>query len=299
MLDHHIKFFLQYLVSERGLAANSVRAYASDLRHFAGYMEQNGKTLFASVNRDFLLDYLGECKERGLESATLARRLISLKIFFRFLKEEKIIPEDPSEWMDSPKLWHILPEYLQEQEVEAMLNVHNLRSGDPLEIRNRALLELFYASGLRVSELADLPLAALDFDTEMIRVVGKGSKTRFVPVGKIALKAIGHYLQHARPELAEKSPSTPQLFLSRTGKKLDRERLWAIVRDTAVAAGISKPVHPHTLRHSFASHLLAHGADLRVIQEMLGHACISTTEIYTHVDQNRLTELHRKFHPRS
>ncbi len=299
MLDHHVKYFLQYLVTERGLARNSVDSYASDLKHFLGYLEKHAVTLFADVTRETLLDYLGECREAGMESTTLARRLISLKLFFRFLHDEKLVREDVSALMDSPKLWHILPDFLSEQEVDAMLNIHAIRTDDPLELRNRAILELLYASGLRVSESVSVGVNAIDFDTEMIRVTGKGAKTRFVPVGKIALQTIRLYLAQARPALAKKNPRAPWLFLSRTGKKLNRERVWAMVRDTAVAAGITKNVHPHTLRHSFASHLLAHGADLRVIQEMLGHASIATTEVYTHVDQNRLTELHRKFHPRS
>ncbi|MBO5762989.1 MAG: tyrosine-type recombinase/integrase, partial [Lentisphaeria bacterium] len=150
----------------------------------------------------------------------------------------------------------------------------------------------------RVSEVASLPLDAVDYDTEMVRVVGKGSKTRLVPIGKPALRALRQYLAEIRPILAEKNPRATQIFLSNNGKRLDRERIWGIVKEAALLAGISKNVHPHTLRHSFASHLLAHGADLRVIQEMLGHSDIGTTEIYTHVDQDRLTAIHRKFHPR-
>ena len=245
-----------------------------------------------------LLDYLGECRENGMESTTIARRLIAFKLFFRFLYDEGLIPEDPSALMDSPKLWQVLPDYLSEAEVDAMLAVHSLRTDDPLELRNRAILEMFYASGLRVSEVVNLAVNAIDFDTEMLRITGKGAKTRFVPIGKPALQTLRRYLEQARPHLLEKSGSSPVCFLSRNGKKLNRERVWAVVRDTAIAAGITKSVHPHTLRHSFASHLLAHGADLRVIQEMLGHSSIATTEVYTHVDQDRLTELHRQFHPR-
>lgn len=298
MLSHHIKFFLQYLVSERGLARNSVSSYGFDLKHFSGYLETNGIGSFGEVTRAMLLDYLGECRESGMESTTIARRLISFKLFFRFLADEQLIHEDPSALMDSPKLWHILPDYLSEDEVDAMLAVHQTKTDDPLEIRNRTILELFYASGLRVSEMVNLPLNAVDFDSEMIRVVGKGAKTRFVPVGKPALAALQIYLAKARPALLGNHSNQPVCFLSRTGRKLNRERVWAIVRDTAIAAGITKSVHPHTLRHSFASHLLAHGADLRVIQEMLGHASIATTEVYTHVDQDRLSELHKRFHPR-
>ena len=298
MLSHHIKFFLQYLVTERGLARNSIRSYGFDLKHFSGYLEHNGIKSFGAVTRSMLLDYLGECRENGMESTTIARRLIAFKLFFRFLHEEGLIPEDPSALMDSPKLWHILPDYLSEAEVDAMLAVHKPETDDPLELRNRAILEVFYASGLRVSEVVDLAVNAIDFDTEMLRITGKGAKTRFVPIGKPALHTLQKYLDCARPHLLGRQTSNPLCFVSRTGKKLNRERVWAVVRDTAIAAGISKSVHPHTLRHSFASHLLAHGADLRVIQEMLGHSSIATTEVYTHVDQDRLSELHRQFHPR-
>ena len=298
MLSHHIKFFLQYLVSERGLARNSVLSYGFDLKHFSGYLENNSIKSFGDVTRAMLLDYLGECRENGMESTTIARRLISFKLFFRFLFDEGLIPSDPSSLMDSPKLWHILPDYLSETEVDAMLAVHAVETDDPLELRNRAIMEVFYASGLRVSEVVNLPLNAIDFDTEMLRISGKGAKVRFVPIGKPALLTLQRYLTFARPHLLGNQPNIPVCFLSRTGKKLNRERVWAVVRDTAIAAGITKSVHPHTLRHSFASHLLAHGADLRVIQEMLGHSSIATTEVYTHVDQDRLTELHRQFHPR-
>ena len=298
MLSHHIKFFLQYLITERGLARNSIQSYGFDLKHFSGYLEQNNVKSFGGVTRAMLLDYLGECRENGMESTTIARRLISFKLFFRFLYDEGLIPEDPSALMDSPKLWQVLPDYLSEAEVDAMMAVHSIKTDDPLELRNRAIMEIFYASGLRVSEVVDLAVNAIDFDTEMLRITGKGAKTRFVPIGKPALQTLRRYLEQARPLLMEKSGNSPFCFLSRNGKKLNRERVWAVVRDTAVAAGITKSVHPHTLRHSFASHLLANGADLRVIQEMLGHSSIATTEVYTHVDQDRLTELHRQFHPR-
>jgi len=299
MIAHLIKFFQQFLVSERGLARNSVISYSSDLRHFAEYLTKHNIARPEEVTRDTLLDYLGECRETGMESTTLARRLVSLKLFFRFLADESLIKQDPSQLMDSPKLWSILPDFLSEAEVDAMLAVHSPESDDPLEIRDRAIMEVFYASGLRVSEVAGMPVNAIDFDTEMLRITGKGSKTRFVPIARPALQILRRYLAKARPLLTEKNPAIPYCFVSYRGKKIDRERLWAIVRDTAIAAGITKNVHPHTLRHSFASHLLAHGADLRVIQEMLGHSSISTTEVYTHVDRDRLTELHHKFHPRA
>ncbi len=299
MMEHNLQHFLQYLVSERGLARHSVDAYRADLEDFIDYLRARGVSSFAGADRAMLVDYLGDCRDAGMETATVARRLVSIKLLFRFLTDEKLLERDESRVMDSPKLWRILPDFLSAEEVAALIGVFSDRSGDALELRNRAIMELLYSSGLRVSEIASLPLSAVDFDTEIVRVTGKGSKTRVVPVGKIALQLLRRYLEAARPELAEKNPRAAELFLSRNGRRLDRERIWGIVKEAALLAGISKNVHPHTLRHSFASHLLENGADLRVIQEMLGHADISTTEIYTHIDKSRLAAIHRKFHPRS
>ena len=299
MMEHNLQHFLQYLVSERGLARHSVEAYRADLEDFIDYLRTRGISSFTEVDRAMLVDYLGDCRDAGMETATVARRLVSIKLLFRFLTDEKLLERDESRVMDSPKLWRILPDFLSAEEVAAFIGVFSDRSGDALELRNRAIMELLYSSGLRVSEIASLPLSAVDFDTEIVRVTGKGSKTRVVPVGKIALQLLRRYLESARPELAEKNPRAAELFLSRNGRRLDRERIWGIVKEAALLAGISKNVHPHTLRHSFASHLLENGADLRVIQEMLGHADISTTEIYTHIDKSRLAAIHRKFHPRS
>ena len=279
MMEHNLQHFLQYLVSERGLARHSVEAYRADLEDFIDYLRTRGISSFTEVDRAMLVDYLGDCRDAGMETATVARRLVSIKLLFRFLTDEKLLERDESRVMDSPKLWRILPDFLSAEEVAALIGVFSDRSGDALELRNRAIMELLYSSGLRVSEIASLPLSAVDFDTEIVRVTGKGSKTRVVPVGKIALQLLRRYLESARPELAEKNPRAAELFLSRNGRRLDRERIWGIVKEAALLAGISKNVHPHTLRHSFASHLLENGADLRVIQEMLGHADISTTEI--------------------
>ncbi len=298
MIEHQINHFLQYLVTERGLAKNSVKAYGSDLQDVMLFMEKSGHNSFSKLSRQNIVDYLGDAIEQGLEGATVARRLIAIKLLLRFLAQEKIISQDVSAVMDSPKLWRMLPDHLSIEEVDRFLEVFP-RRGEPLEVRNRTILELLYASGLRVSELSDLSLQSIDFDTEFIRVVGKGGKTRIVPVGKIALRQLRYYIENVRPILAEKNPKVPWLFLSKNGKILDRNRVWNVVKDGAVLAGISKNVHPHTLRHSFASHLLENGADLRVIQEMLGHANISTTELYTHVDKTRLASIHKKFHPRS
>ncbi len=298
MFDRDLNYFLEYLVAERGLSPNTVAAYEADLRAFILFLEENGTGGFAAADREIILDFLGCQRDAGMETATLARRLVSIKMLFRHLADEKRIPEDVTAVMDSPRLWRLLPDFLSETEVEAFLKAFSGSSADPLECRNRTILELLYASGLRVSELAGLSLTAVDFDGELLRVVGKGAKTRIVPAGRIALRQLRRYIEEARPSLVEKQPRSPYVFVSRNGRKLNREWIWKLVKEAALRAGIAKNIHPHTLRHSFASHLLAHGADLRVIQEMLGHADISTTEIYTHVDKSRLAALHHRFHPR-
>ena len=247
---------------------------------------------------DDLLDYLDFQRKQGLEESSIARSLAAMKVFFRYLYAEKFSSVDPTAAMDSPRLWRILPDMLSIRETERLLKAFPENSGEALTIRNRAIIELMYASGLRVSETVDLKLADIDFDSGMLRVVGKGSKERLVPVAAAVLALLRKYISVSRTELTAKIPLSPYLFVSRTGRRLDRERIWAIIKEAALIAGINKEIHPHTLRHSFATHLLENGADLRAIQEMLGHSDISTTELYTHVDKSRLLAVHRKFHPR-
>ena len=297
-MDKILQHFCGYLLMERGLSENSIAAYRSDLEDFSDWLKEQGKNSYSEVSRDDIIDFLGARKEQEMEPSSLARRLVAIKVFFRYLAQEKFIPDNITSVMDSPKLGRILPEFITAVEVDALMNVWSLEDRDFLAIRNRAILELMYACGLRVSEVAALNVSSVNLDDRVIRVVGKGSKERIVPVGHLALRALGRYLKEARPYLL-KSPDEPTLFLSRLGRRLDRERIWGIIKETARLAGINKNVHPHTLRHSFASHLLENGADLRVIQEMLGHADIATTQIYTHIDQRRLLEVQRKFHPRA
>ena len=298
-LDREIAEFGEFVILERGLAGNTRSAYVFDLESAAAYLRDVRKiTSWSQVTRDMLLDYLDDLRDRGLESTTAAHHLIALKMLFRYLKSEERIEEDVTEVMESPRLWKILPDFLSEQEVVDLLKAFPEASDDPLEVRNRTILELLYSSGLRVSETANLTVKAIDLEEEMIRVTGKGSKTRLVPVGKPALRQLRRYLESSRPVFAARNPANPALFLSYRGRALDRERIWQVVKLAAFRAGITKNIHPHTLRHSFASHLLAHGADLRAIQEMLGHANIATTEIYTHVDRSKLISVHRQFHPR-
>ena len=298
-LVNGIDLFVRYIVIERGLAKRTAEAYRSDLVLAAGSLAERGISDWGDVTRDDLLDYLEQRRLEGMRSTTVARNLIALKMLFRYLADEKLIRTDVTSVMDGPKLWRLLPDFLSEAEVDALLDAFPAAGdADALDVRNRTVLELLYSSGLRVSEAAGLTLNAIDFENELVRVRGKGNKERVVPVGAPALKLLRRYLAVARPELAAAVPRSPYVFLSNHGRQLDRERIWQVVKLAAERAGIRKNIHPHSLRHSFASHLLAHGADLRVIQEMLGHANIATTEIYTHVESDRLLAIHHKFHPR-
>lgn len=298
-MERILGHFLGYVSLERGLGENTAAAYKSDLLDFIENLKGKCVPSFEAVGRDQILDYLSECKDKGFETTTLARRLVSIKVLFRYLFQERIIKADVTDVMDSPKLWRILPDFMSPAETDALLNAFPATSKDPLSFRNRTILELMYACGLRVSEAATLKIGSVNFDEAIVRVFGKGSKERIVPVGKTALSLLKKYIAAIRPGLLCGRDDESALFISQRGRPLDRERIWAIVKEAARNAGISKNIHPHTLRHSFASHLLENGADLRIIQEMLGHADISTTQIYTHVDQRRLLAIHKKFHPRA
>ena len=298
-MEKILQHFFGYLTAERGLSRNSVSAYSSDLEDYVHWLIAQGIGSFDDAGRDAILDYLEYCRdERGLETVSIARRLVAIKVLYRYLFRERLIATDVTDVMDSPKFWRILPDFLNVAEVDALLNAYPVRAQDPLIIRNRCILELLYSCGLRVSECVNLRFGSVRFDERTIRVLGKGSKERIVPMGEAAIRQLQRDLEKARPELVKDS-AAPELFVSNHGKRLDRERVWMIVKDAARIAGITKNIHPHTLRHSFASHLLENGADLRVIQEMLGHADISTTQIYTHVDENRLLGVFNKFHPRA
>ena len=300
MIRRNLDFFETFLTLERGLGANTVQAYLTDLRGFADFCDDNSINNASSITREVILDFLGDRQDNHFEvSTTLARKLISIKLFCRFLQQEGVIENDPTEIMSSPRLWSYLPGFLSTEEVDALLTAFPAQSKEPLLQRNRAILELIYASGLRVSEAAKLKVSDVNFDDGVVRVTGKGSKTRVVPVGKTALNILRWYLKNSRPVLAVEGSNTPELFLSVRGKVLNREWIWNMVKTAAVTAGITKEIYPHILRHSFASHLLANGADLRVIQEMLGHSDLRTTEIYTHVENDRLVGIHKQFHPRA
>ena len=296
MLDR-IDQFILYLATERGLSLNYQTGVRRALEAFAAWCARERDVADpAAVTTLHLTDWLARRKSGGLSAASARIELIALKIFFRWLGARKFREGDPAEPILAPKVEQSLPDTLNEIEVRQLLE--SVRGNLPLDRRDRAILELFYASGIRLSELADARLENLNLDDGWIRVTGKGSKTRLTPVGAAAREAVTAYLDHARPALV-KPRSTSHVFLSRNGTRLTTSRVWQIVKERAALAGLDPArIHPHLLRHSFATHLLNHGADLRVIQEMLGHADIATTQIYTHVDQARLRDVHRRHHPR-
>ncbi len=290
--------FMDYLVLERGLSENTRLAYHHDLSEFMDFLSRKGRTGIQEVVRRDILDFLMEGKQKGLAASSLARRLVAIKVFFRHLSREGLLATNVADAMDSPRLWKILPPTLSKEEVERLLSAPNVNRVRGL--RDRAILETFYATGLRVSELVALTLDSLHFDSEYIRCVGKGNKERVVPIGGKAMAAVQAWLERGRPAYVSRGEGGSRaVFLSRLGQSLSRITVWRHIRAYARQVGIRKDISPHMLRHSFASHLLANGASLRIIQEMLGHADISTTQIYTHVDQGRLQSVHHQYHPRA
>jgi len=291
-MDREREDFFSYLSSERGLSANTLQAYGRDIALVQKYLLEQGLRDWKEANSDLLIGFLAHLKERGLASSTLARIVVAIKVFFRFLKREKWLSNDPSEYLEGPKLWLLLPDVLSKEEVERLLFAPEEKTH--VGARDRAILELLYASGLRVSELCGLNIS--DVGEESVRVKGKGGKERIIPVGEAALLAIDYYLLHFR-DAAGKEENVA-LFLSGRGKRMDRILVWKQIKNYAKKVSITKRVSPHTLRHCFATHLLENGADLRVIQEMLGHASIATTDRYTHLNQRYLKEAFAAFHPR-
>jgi len=291
-LPKDVESFLNYLTVERGLSTNSVEAYRNDLSSF---FTEVGKPP-VEVTRDEIRQYLSVQKKNGMSGSTTARRLVSLRNLYRFLLLEKIAVEDPTENIESPKSIKPLPSYLTEDEVERLLEAPDIKK--PLGVRDKTMLELFYATGIRVSELASLTLEGLNQMAGYILVMGKGSKERIVPFGEVAGDWIKTYMEEARPKIL-KDRASKSLFVTGRGKGMTRQNIWMLLERYARVAGITKHMSPHTLRHSFATHLLRHGADLRSLQILLGHSDISTTQIYTHIEQERLKEVYRKYHPRA
>ena len=296
MLRECFNDFIGHLRLERGLSLRTAKAYGSDMELFIRYLESLHIDEWEEVRRDDIADFLEADPDHRMEPTTIARRLVSIKVFFRYLVEEQIVKYDITDIMEGPRKRLQLPGFLTEQEVDRLIAAFT--GNDILTIRNRAIIEVLYASGLRASEITRLRLDKVEFNENYLRVIGKRDKERVVPFGREASSCMTAYLQEARPKL-DKSGRALEFFLSRTGKALTRERIWMIVTEAARIAGIDKEIYPHMLRHSFATHLLSHGADLRVIQEMLGHADISTTQIYTHMDSSRFANAHQQFHPRA
>lgn len=287
--------FIDYLRSECHLAENTVAAYRRDMARFEQWLA--GRRVPSLTIRD-LAGYAQWLGQQSLAPPSTARHVVSLRMFFRYLQLEGVLSENAAELLGSPKLWQRVPNVLNSQLLDKLLECP--AAGDPLWRRDRAMLELLYATGCRASELSHLKLADVHLGEGFCLCRGKGNKERLVPLGRRAAAAVQAYLQQERPQLvAGKSPTPPWLLISRRGKRLSRERIWELLKRYTRRVGITSKVSPHTLRHSFATHLLAGGADLRQVQEMLGHANIATTQIYTHVDQGRLKAVHRKFHPRA
>jgi integrase/recombinase XerD len=296
-VNAEIDQFILFLATERGLSDNYQLSTRASLELFAKWStEKKRASTWADVTPETIGDFLGWRKKGGAAAATIKLHAVALRILFRFLLQRKMLERDPTEFLGVPKIERYLPETLSEPEIAKLLAAAGGKT--PLEIRDHAMVELLYASGLRVSELCNARLENLDLDQGFIRVVGKGNKQRLVPVGAGARKALARYLEAGRPELVGKKTGG-EIFLSVRGHRLTNQRIWQLLGELAKRAGLDKDVHPHMLRHSFATHLLQGGADLRIIQEMLGHADISTTQIYTHVDTRGLQKTHRQFHPRA
>jgi integrase/recombinase XerD len=291
-----ISSFLIHVRVEKGLSSNTVSAYRRDLLKFAEFARKRELSLQA-VRRDDLVDFLAGLYRQKLDSKSVARHLVALRNFFRFAQIQDLIQEDPSVNLESPKIRRSLPGYLRLEEVERLLDRPDVKT--PIGLRDRAMLEVLYSTGLRVSELIGLRTSDLDAKVGCVRCIGKGDKERIVPVGKKALAIVERYLRDARPKLLGKVTGNPSLFVNRRGAQLSRVGVWKILSAYGRLAGMRIPLTPHMLRHSFATHLLERGADLRSVQLMLGHADISTTQIYTHVVEERLKQIYKAHHPRA
>jgi integrase/recombinase XerD len=283
--------FISYIASEKGLSLNTIEAYKRDLLKWGSFLQKEKIGDIATVQERDILHFLDELRNNGFASASLYRLLMTLKVFFRFIKREKYIEKDATLFLDSPKLWQLIPEVMTPLEVERLLN--QPESSEERGARDKAILLMLYATGIRVSELCSLNLH--DVDEECVRVKGKGGKDRLVPIAKPAIHALDHYLiQYRKDSFLDHQP----LFITKSGKRIDRITVWKRIKFYGKQGKIEKVISPHTLRHSFATHLLENGADLRVIQEMLGHADISTTDRYTHLSNRRMYEVFDRFHPR-
>jgi len=290
-----IDSFLDYLSVERALAKNTIIAYRQDLNMYLDFMIKRGMEALSKVTKNDIIEFMLFEKDNGISPTSISRRLAAIRMFHRFLSRERVLKSDPTILIDSPKLWKKVPDTLSLNEVEALISQPQVR--DHQGARDKAILETLYATGMRVSESADLKTNNVNLDIGFLRCIGKGNKERIIPLGKKAIHSINRYLEFSRPYFLKKKTSE-YLFINRSGARLSRQSVWKLIKRYAKEAKIKKPIKVHTLRHSFATHLLERGADLRSVQEMLGHSNISTTQIYTHIDKERLKSVHKMFHPR-
>jgi len=290
-----IDSFLDYLTVERGLAKNTTIAYRRDLNIYLDFIIGRGRNALSQISKNDITDFMLFAKENGISPVSISRRLAAIRMFHRFLARERVLKSDPTTLIDSPKLWKKVPDSLSLNEVDALIAQPDPR--DFQGARDRAILETLYATGMRVSEATGLKAANVNLDIGFLRCIGKGNKERVIPLGKKAIHGIRRYLEFARPHFL-KNKTSDILFINRSGTKLSRQSVWKLIKQYAKEAKIKKPIKVHSLRHSFATHLLERGADLRSVQEMLGHSNISTTQVYTHIDKERLKNVHRMFHPR-
>lgn len=295
-MDGYVNEFINYLAVERGLAQNTLESYGRDLRQFQSYLHSSQIDIVKDSSRNTILSYLNSLQNKGRAVSTISRNLAAIKSFYQYLVRERYLEKDPAANLESPKLEKKLPKILSIAEVEELLRQPNTYT--PTGLRDKAMLELLYATGIRVSELISLNISDINLDMGYIKCYGKGAKERIVPLGSIAAKCVQDYVNKGRPKLV-RTYEEPALFVNHHGNRLTRQGFWKIIKRYAREANIMKEITPHTLRHSFATHLLENGADLRSVQEMLGHADISTTQIYTHVTKNHLKEVYDKTHPRA
>ncbi len=296
-LPREVELFLEALSVEHGLSANTLGSYRNDLAAFCEFLQGCARPWASgSTTAEDVVGFLRSAREDGLSVSTLSRRQVVVRMFYRFLTAEGMVAADPTALLEAPKSWHRLPHYLRKEEAARMVEAPNPKTR--LGVRDRAILEVFYASGARVSEVAGLRLQDANLGLGYVRCFGKGSKERIVPIGSKAIAALREWLATARPRFP-RSCNPLALFVSRQGRPLTRGMLWKLVHRYALVAGVRVQAYPHMIRHSFATHLLENGADIRYVQEMLGHATVATTQIYTHVDQERLRAVHAKFHPRA
>lgn len=294
-LGEHVKDFLDYLTVEAGLAKNTILAYGRDLIGFLRYCEADKVSELRQIKPAIIQGYLRTLSRSNKDESSVKRALVAIRMFLRFGRLTGLVEDDFTAILEGPKLWQKLPVVCSKQQVLNLLDAP--QPSEPFYLRDKAILELLYATGIRAGELAGLKVSSVNLDIGYLRCIGKGNKERVIPVGKAAIAAVREYLKDQRPKLA-KPKSGDFLLLSRTGRPLGRIEIWRLVKKYAIRAGMPRNLTVHTLRHCFATHLLAGGADLRSVQEMLGHVDIATTQIYTHVDHERLRSIHKKFHPR-